>query len=103
MIAYTVRCEIADRTVAEEWLEWMRGDHLAAVVAAGAREGVVVQLDGEPSVCEARYLFDDRAAFERYEREEAPRLRADGLTRFPPERGIRYGRTVGVVVTINRR
>jgi hypothetical protein len=44
-----------------------------------------------------RYHFPSREAFAAYERDHAPRLRADGLRRFPPERGVSYRRSVGVV------
>ena len=98
MIAYTVRCTFTDPAVADEWLAWLAGEHLAEVVAAGARSAEAVRLDGTPVRCEARYLFEDRAVFERYERDHAPALRADGLRRFPLERGLAYERTVGPIV-----
>lgn len=100
MFAYTVRCELDDPALAEEWIAWMRDEHLADVVAAGAEAAELVRLDGDgdPITCEARYRFTDRAAFERYERDQAPRLRAAGLEAFPLERGLRYTRTAGEVV-----
>lgn len=39
-----------------------------------------------------------RACFETYERDHAPRLRAEGLARFPVESGIRYSRSLGEIV-----
>lgn len=102
-IAYTVRCEIDDAGVAGEWVAWMRGEHLADVCAAGATEAMLVRLDVEgPLTFEARYLFDSPATFEAYEREHAPALRAEGLSRFPLERGLRYSRTVGEVLSSQR-
>lgn len=99
MIAYTVRCEIDDTEVAGQWVEWMRGEHLADVCAAGATEAMLVRLDVEgPLTFEARYLFDSPEAFEAYERDRAPALRAEGLARFPPERGLRYARSVAEVL-----
>ncbi|MFW5920545.1 MAG: DUF4286 family protein [Polyangiales bacterium] len=99
MIAYTVRCEIEDAGVAGEWVQWMRGEHLADVCAAGAIEATLVRLDLEAALTfEARYLFESAEAFERYEREHAPALRAEGLARFPLERGLRYSRSVGEVL-----
>lgn len=95
VFAYTGRCELATEALAEQWIAWMRESHLADVVAAGATGATLVRLDGTPSVCEARYLFDSRAAFERYERDQAPRLRTEGLAAFPLERGLRHTRTTG--------
>jgi hypothetical protein len=99
MLAYTVISEIADPAIAEEFLGWIR-PHAAEVVAAGARSAAVVRLDGEapPVRLEMRYLFASRAAFAAYERDHAPRLRAEGLARFPPERGVRLSRTLGEIV-----
>jgi hypothetical protein len=97
MIAYTVRCTFEDAAVADEWIAWLRHDHLAEVIAAGAIDAELIRLDGEPVVCEARYHFADRAALAAYERDHAPRLRAEGLRRFPPERGLRYERSRGEV------
>ena len=98
MFAYTVRCVIDDADVAAEWIAWMRDTHLADVVAAGALSAELVRLDGESITCEARYAFQSREAWERYDREEAPRLRAEGLDAFPLSRGLRYERSTGVVV-----
>ncbi len=95
MLAYTVRIELPSHAVAGELLRWLEERHIADVVASGALEGDAVLLDGEPPGVEARYLFASRDAFARYEAEAAPRLRAEGLALFGPERGVRMSRTVG--------
>ncbi len=100
MFAYTVRCEFDDAAVAQRWLEWMEREHLADVCAAGARRAEAIRFDGAPASCEVRYLFDSREAYEAYLRDHAPRLRAEGLKRFPPELGLRYTRTTGDVVAV---
>lgn len=97
-VAYTVAVTFADAAVADEWLAWMRGGHVAAVIAGGASAAEVVELDAESGrEIEARYTFASREAFAAYERDHAPRLRAEGLARFGPERGVSYRRRVGVV------
>ncbi len=98
MICYTVRAEFTSGDVAEEWIAWLAQEHLEDVLAAGAVDAEVVRLDGESAVCEVRYHFDSRDAFSRYERDHAPRLRAEGLKRFSPERGVTYSRSVGASV-----
>jgi hypothetical protein len=103
MFVYTVACAFDDPKVAEEWIAWLRDGHLAEVRAAGALDAEVVRCDapaGDARAvrCEARYHFHSRAAFAEYEREHAPRLRADGLKRFPPERGLKYERMTGEVI-----
>ena len=100
MFAYTVGCEFSDSSVAAEWVRWLRDEHLRAVCDAGALDAEVVQFDAMPSAtvrCEVRYHFASREEFDRYERDQAPRLRAEGLKRFPLERGLRYSRATGEV------
>lgn len=103
---YTVIAEFADPAVAAEWVAWLRDGHLADVLVAGAIDAEIVAIDGDaatPVVFEVRYRFADRASLERYFELDAPRLRAEGLAKFPPERGIRYRRSVGEAVVAKRR
>lgn len=93
---YRVRCTFTDPAVATRWLEWLQITHLADVKAAGALDARVLRIDSEDTVLEAVYSFEDRAAFERYEREHAPRLRDEGLALFPLSFGLTYERTTAV-------
>jgi hypothetical protein len=97
MLAYTVTCTFDDPAVAQEWLTWLREEHFAEVRAAGAQDAEAIRFDGSPLRCEARYHFTSREAFADYEKHHAPRLRAEGLKRFPPQRGVQYERTLGEV------
>lgn len=81
-----------------EWIAWLREGHIAAVMRGGALSAEVVRLDGMEIRLEVRYMFVDRGSFERYEREFAPALRAEGSAKFPPGRGVSYERRVGEVV-----
>lgn len=101
--AYTVAVAFNDRRMADEWLEWVRTGHIAEVLAGGAASAEVIVLDGETPRFEVRYLFPSRQAFERYERDHAPRLRSEGLARFPLEKGVQYQRTLGSVAARFRR
>lgn len=98
--AYTVVVEFSDPTVAEEWLGWLRAGHLVEVLACGATDAELIELTGPPPRrrFEVRYHFADAAAFAAYEQQHAPRLRAEGLARFPPERGVSYQRSMGQVL-----
>jgi hypothetical protein len=114
MISYTVTCTFSDSSVAEEWIQWLRDEHLAEVCAAGAIDAEVVKFDGaresassdgesKSVTCEVRYHFASQEEFARYERDHAPRLRARGLELFPPSRGLTYQRRLGEVrVTIHQ-
>lgn len=94
--AYTVMADFDDPAVAKEWAAWLRDGHLADVLAGGALEAMVVQLG--PLELEARYLFADAAAFKKYEQHSAPKLRAEGLAKFPASRGVRLTRSTGEVL-----
>ena len=110
MIAYTVIAVFEDARVAEEWIAWLRDEHLAEVCAAGALDAEVIRMDPPDSTppetrvrCEVRYHFSSREAFNSYVRDHAPLLRAEGLKHFPPERGVTYERSLGAVVfTLSR-
>lgn len=97
---YTVQCRFSggDRQLADRWLAWLTGSHIQEVVAAGAESAEILRCDGELPHYEIRYSFSSREAFEAYERDHAPRLRADGLQRFPPESGLIYTRTTGQLI-----
>jgi hypothetical protein len=98
-VAYTVAVTFSDSALAEAWLAWLRGGHLAAVLAGGAEQAEVVELDSTAGrAFEVRYRFASRQAFEAYERDHAPALRAGGLRLFPPEKGIVYRRSTGNVL-----
>src|SRR5215813_9149671 len=96
-LVYTVAVTFADAALAESWLRWLRDGHVADVLAGGATAAEIVRMDGADCTYEVRYRFPSREAFAAYERDHAPRLRAEGLQRFPPERGVTYRRTAGVV------
>jgi dipeptidase E len=96
-VAYTVAATFQEGAVAEEWLRWLREGHLAEVRTCGACDVEVIELDGPERSFEVRYHFATRQAFEAYERDHAPRLRAEGLRLFPTERGVTYRRSLGVV------
>ncbi|MDP2272623.1 MAG: DUF4286 family protein [Archangium sp.] len=92
---YTVTAEFDHAAVAAEWAAWLRDGHLQEVLDGGAREAVLVQL--APLRFQARYAFADAAAFAKYEQESAPKLRAEGLAKFPPSRGVSMSRSTGEV------
>lgn len=98
--SYCVRATLPDASALEEWIDWMKTEHLCEVLAAGALRGAVVRLDGDPPRAEARYEFADRKGYETYLHLHAPRLRARGLERFPWERGVSYERSCGEIVVI---
>lgn len=101
-IAYTVHAEFDSLDVASEWVRWLQDGHLAEVLQGGATRAAVVRLEpveGHQLRFEARYRFPSMQVFQRYEKEFAPKLRAEGLAKFPPGRGVRMTRSLGEVLT----
>ncbi|MBX3380588.1 MAG: DUF4286 family protein [Phycisphaeraceae bacterium] len=103
-IAYTVCASLPDEPTAREYIGWLQGGHLAAVIRGGAATAQIVRLQtsSEPIQIETRYLFPNQQVFDRYVAEIAPALRADGVRRFPPERGIHMDRRFGHLVFEDR-
>ncbi|MGD9689546.1 MAG: DUF4286 family protein [Phycisphaerales bacterium] len=100
-IAYTVRATFPSRALADEYVAWLDDGHIDQVIAGGAHSATVIRLDGAaPSSerIEVRYVFSTREIFDRYLEQHAPALRADGLKRFGPEKGIAFERTIGVIL-----
>ncbi len=110
MFSYVVRCDFREALAKVGFLGWLRERHVADVCAAGAENAELVELDPSPEwphAIEIRYRFSSRDAFERYEREHAPRLRAEGLAEaarlgLEPGQGIVMTRTTGEVLVWNR-
>ena len=101
MFSYTVISVFHSRSVADEWIAGLRDEHLAEVSAAGAVDAEVLRCDAapdSPTRCEVRYHFASRESFAAYERDHAAKLRAKGLAKFPPERGLSYQRSLGPVI-----
>lgn len=101
-IAYTVIATLPDEDARGRYLAWILGGHAQAVVRGGALGARVLRLDAQPGEAgvkvEVRYEFASREALERYVRDVAPGLRAEGLAMFPPESGVRFDRRVGEIV-----
>lgn len=88
---YTVRIEFDDPALRDEFGLWLRDRHITDVLAAGAQSAKLTLLDGTLAI-EVRYKFESREAFDAYERDHAPRLRADGIA-FLAGRTARFTRT----------
>jgi hypothetical protein len=98
VVAYTVAVSFENAPLADEWLRWLWERHIADVLAGGATDAEIIELDAPGRAFEVRYHFPSGEAFARYDRDHAPRLRAEGLQKFPVEKGVTYRRSVGEVV-----
>jgi hypothetical protein len=101
-IVYTVVAEFDDLAVASEWVHWLQNGHLAEVLEGGATQAMIVRVeptDQHPLRFESRYRFPSMASFIEYETKHAPKLRAEGLAKFPASRGVRMTRQLAEVLT----
>lgn len=99
-IAYSVTATLPDQDLAREYIAWLEDGHVDEVIKHGAHSAMIVRIT-EPKVpiqVETRYIFANRQVFDRYIDQAAPALRAEGLRRFPPDRGIRFERRLGEVM-----
>ncbi len=94
MFCYTVRCGLNNRELADSWLRWLRAEHIDDVIQAGAVSAEIFEMT-EPLTYEIRYSFSTKSALDDYFRNHAPRLREEGLQKFPLELGLNYSRTTG--------
>jgi hypothetical protein len=81
-------------------LRWLVGEHVQDVCRGGAELATIVELDDPATALQMLYRFASRAALDGYLRDHPPRLRADGLARFPIEQGFRYERSVGTIAAV---
>lgn len=90
-MTYVVRIDFDDAALRDEFGIWLRDRHIKDVLAAGAQSAKLLSRDDAIAI-EVRYTFESRSAFEAYERDHAPRLRADGIA-FLAGRTARFTRT----------
>ena len=75
-------------------LAWLIDEgHVREVCRVGRATAEVVRIDAESPTVEVRYTFASREAFAAYERDHAPRLRAEGAERFA--KSARFARATG--------
>ncbi len=102
-IIYTVTVFIQYRSVEEDWLAWMKNEHIPAIKQAGATEALLIHRDPENEndigiTYDIQYKFDDRGKFETYIEQHAPALRRESYEKFPLTDGFKYSRTSGIVI-----
>lgn len=101
-LVYSVCATLPGEALVQAYIAWLtegHPSHIEQVVQGGAIEGSAwreVGAAGPPRVM-ARYVFPSREAFDRYVREVAPSLRADGLAKFGPQAGVVMVRSVSEV------
>lgn len=101
-VLYSVIASLPDAATRDAYIAWLKDGHVDQVIDAGAAHGLICVLDDAPGVegnvrVMTQYVFPTREAFRDYEQHHAPRLRADGLARFGPDRGVIMERMLGEI------
>lgn len=86
MIIYNVTINIHE-SVHQQWMDWMQNKHIADVLATGKFTSarmvkVLVEEEMGGVTYSIQYTTDSKETLERYYREDAPRLREEGLRLF---------------------
>ena len=86
MIIYNVTANI-DNTIHDEWLEWMKTEHIPQVLGTGkfkkaTLSQVLVDEEMGGITYSIQYRSYSREALEAYYKEDADRLRQEGLKKF---------------------
>lgn len=84
MIVYNVTTKV-DLSIAEEWLQWMRREHIPEVVATGCfTHAVILQMievdNTEGYTYAVQYHADSKALYNKYIRDYSEALRAKSLS-----------------------
>lgn len=93
-IVYSVIATLPDRQTLDDYVDWLQGGHLQGVLAGGAMRAQIHRMIEPTLQVETRYEFSDRQSFDRYEREFAPTLRAEGRKRFGKLPGVSFARSI---------
>lgn len=87
MLIYNVTTNI-DKSVHDEWLQWMRERHIPDVLATGKflnakMSKVLIEEEMGGITYSVQFTTVDRETLQKYYQEDAQRLRDDVLKRFP--------------------
>ncbi|MDX2147171.1 MAG: DUF4286 family protein [Planctomycetota bacterium] len=96
-VLYTVTAILPDDATVDAYADWLLDGHISDVLEASeASSALVVRLPGR--MIRTQYFFPSQESLDRYIRERAPALRAEGLRLFGPDRGVQFQREVGQIV-----
>ena len=105
MFFYTVTAKLFSKLDAEHYLNWLNDGHIQALLP-WAIEAQVICLDSQKDneyIIQSRYLFNHRVDFERYQKEGAPQLQAEGRAFATQLSAIEFERNWGTLHTSIKR
>ena len=86
MILYQVKINI-DPTVEKEWFHWMKTVHVPDLIATGlvATFDIWSPTDSDSPIYYFHYYFHTQEDLDNYQKNHAPKLKADVLERYPSQ------------------
>lgn len=94
---YEVTAEFDDAAFGSSWADWIRREHIADVISAGALNGRLLRIADKPNTYVVQYDFESEAALKTYLETQSPRLREVTARRFDPAK-IRYSRRMAEIL-----
>lgn len=99
-VRYTVTGTLASKDTLSEYVDWLKGGHIQALVAAGALSAEVDVLETEENEnvkVEATYVFPSRESLQAYFDGPAAELREDGKVRWVDTGKISFSRKIAAI------
>ena len=83
MLVYEVKINI-DSDVESEWLDWMKKVHVPDVLATGLieKQELLIEEEGDVTYYLFQYFFPDQEAYDTYNRDYGPALKADTTQKY---------------------
>jgi hypothetical protein len=100
-VKYVVTSTMKSHDVVEEFVSWLTGGHVQALLAAGASSATIAHIDSEIGgtfIVEVEYIFPSRESLESYFAGPAIPLRQEGKELFVDTGKCVLSRRIGDVV-----
>ena len=96
-VRYVVSAVIQSQEVLTEFVDWLKGGHMQALLDAGALSAEIDIVEGDCIKVDIHYIFPDRATLQAYFDGPALLLREDGKRRFIDTNKIIFSRSIATI------
>lgn len=96
-VRYTVYAAIQTQEVLKEFVDWLKGGHMQALIDAGALSGEIAIVESDTIKVEVHYIFPSRSVLQAYFDGPALLLREDGKTRFIDTNKVVFSRSIATI------
>lgn len=96
-VRYIVSGILQNQEVLTEFLDWLKGGHIQALLDAGALSSEIDIVESDSIRVDIHYIFPDRATLQAYFDGPATALREDGKKRFIDTNKIVFSRSIATI------